>query len=726
MRRGRPIVVAIGLVLAVASGTASARPGPALLYSRPATVPLLKGSRTFRAAPLLVSGTDGYRRGEYLYQDYLFDDYGADTTPGLGASANWGSQPLFAPAAGDLQYPAGNRYLNDAADLVEFRIRPTRHAIAYRVTLNTATARSAAVVGIGIDTDRRGGAPVAWPRGAGVSSPGLDAFITAWGTGGEVTLFHRHRATKLPRGAVRMNLARNQMTIVVPRSLMNPRGATWRYVAGTGLWDGHGWMSISPGAASVFNLAFRFHEPVGSVHGTGAGLPGYTTEPGTGSWFEDGQARELGQGTTGGDYADVSFRALAHHASADLHRPGRTQARIYGSSLRLPEGVDHDVFPEFRGALQPYLVTLPPDYRRGRRSPLLFALHPSNSGYQTFHVFMPNWLKQLGAERSSIVVTMLSRGLNGPDPNSGEFTGAAEADFFEAWKDLRRHYSIDASRVVLSGYSLGAYDSYHLAEVAPDLFASMFSVVGAPPTNGRDTELLANLRWIPVLAWNQADDALVPYTDASAAASKLRALRLRHEQWTFPAGNHLAPAQRDDWGPAAKHIGLPAVERDPPRIDFGYYPSLDSPAYGLVHNHAYWISRIRLAHRAQPSALLARGDVSAHSLAFGEADRAATDYTGTGVAGNSPALIQGTSWAAPTPAPLANELDMTLHNIRYLRVDGARARLSGARPLTVRTDADGSARLLIVLPHRSVEILVPSGNRVTVIHPRPHRVRNSR
>src|SRR5205085_5112987 len=176
-----------------------------------------------------------------------------------------------------------------------------------------------------------------------------------------------------------------------------------------------------------------FHEPVGSVHGTGTGLPGYTTEPGTGSWFEDGQAKELSQGSTGSDYADISFRALARRRNTGIHRPGRTQARIYASSLRWREGVDHDAFPEFRGSLQPYLVQLPPSYRPGRPSPLLFALHPSNSDYQTFHVFMPNWQRELGAQRSAIVVTTLARGLNGPDPVSGEFTGAAEADFFETW-----------------------------------------------------------------------------------------------------------------------------------------------------------------------------------------------------------------------------------------------------------------------------------------------------
>ncbi len=729
MPKGRAVGALAGLLLvslAAPTCAAQARPGPALLYARSPPSPLLAGSRTFRAAPLLVSGTDGYRRGEYLYQDYLFDDYGADTTPGLGTSAMWGSQPLFTPAAGDVAYPGGDRYRSNAGDLVEFRIRPLRHAIAYRVTLNTATRADTSVVGIGIDSDRDGGPPVAWPRGAGVTSPGLDRFITAWGTGGEVTRVPGGRAKKLPRGAVHMNLARNQMTIFVPRSLMNPRRKTWRYVAGTGLWNGHGWTATSPGAPAVFNLAFRFHEPVGSVHaaghGLGAGLPGYTTEPGTGSWFEDGQARELGAGTTGGDFADVDFGALERRATGDLHRPGRTQARIYPAAVPVREGVDHNAFPEFGGALQPYLVTLPPGYRRRRPSPVLFSLHPSNSGYEVYHVFMPNWLAELGGQRASIVVTPLSRGLNGPDPNSGAFTGAAEADFFEMWRDLRRRFSTDPSRVVLSGYSYGGYASYHLAEVAPDLFSSVFSVVGSPPSNGRNTELLANLRWIPVLAWNQADDAEVPYTDWSSAAAKMRALRLRHEQWTFPVGNHLAPALRDDWEPAVPRIGQRRVERDPPRIDYGYYPSLDAPAYRIVHDHAYWISAIRLAHPAKPSRELARADVSARSLAFGEGDPGAADYTGTGSAGGSPAVIQGTSWSPPARAPVANnELDLTLRNVRSLMVDGNRARLSGGRALTVRTHSDGPVRVSVALRPRTVSIVVRPGDRVTVI-PAPSSV----
>ena len=171
-------------------------PGPPLLYAKAPRVPQLENRAPFRARPLLVSGTDAYRRGEYVYQDYLFDDHGADT--GVGSSPP--GVAGFSPSVGDLLYPTAARYANNAADLVELRIKPTAKAIVYRVTLGAVLADDATVVGIGIDTDRDGGGSVPWPRGAGLSSPGLDRFITAWGTGGEVTGLPGGGATALARG----------------------------------------------------------------------------------------------------------------------------------------------------------------------------------------------------------------------------------------------------------------------------------------------------------------------------------------------------------------------------------------------------------------------------------------------------------------------------------------------------------------------------------------------
>src|SRR5437868_10620009 len=53
-------------------------PGPAILYEPPATAPQLTNAGIWQAAPILVSGATAYRNGEFLYQDFLYDDHGAN------------------------------------------------------------------------------------------------------------------------------------------------------------------------------------------------------------------------------------------------------------------------------------------------------------------------------------------------------------------------------------------------------------------------------------------------------------------------------------------------------------------------------------------------------------------------------------------------------------------------------------------------------------------------
>src|SRR2546423_14688143 len=53
------------------------RPGPDILYQKPATSPQLSNGGIWTASPILVSGASAYRAGEFLYQDFLYDDHGA-------------------------------------------------------------------------------------------------------------------------------------------------------------------------------------------------------------------------------------------------------------------------------------------------------------------------------------------------------------------------------------------------------------------------------------------------------------------------------------------------------------------------------------------------------------------------------------------------------------------------------------------------------------------------
>jgi hypothetical protein len=73
--RGTIATVAVATAALASAGAASAgslysgpapRPGPDILYARPATAPQLQNTGVWRATPILVSGASAYRRGEFL------------------------------------------------------------------------------------------------------------------------------------------------------------------------------------------------------------------------------------------------------------------------------------------------------------------------------------------------------------------------------------------------------------------------------------------------------------------------------------------------------------------------------------------------------------------------------------------------------------------------------------------------------------------------------------
>src|SRR5579862_3854907 len=149
MRGGR--LLAAGLTAALALGTSGAvaaaqpgpanqgipartslysgpgpRPGPAILYARPKVAPELTNAGIWHAPPILVSGATAYRRGEFLYQDWIYDDHGAREVADPNDPRTSGD--LFSKPNGTYTYPTGPGYDENAADLVEFRVKPTEQA----------------------------------------------------------------------------------------------------------------------------------------------------------------------------------------------------------------------------------------------------------------------------------------------------------------------------------------------------------------------------------------------------------------------------------------------------------------------------------------------------------------------------------------------------------------------------------------------------------------------
>src|SRR5215203_1926852 len=168
----RTAAIAALLAFAAPAGAASLydgrgpRPGPDILYADPPRAPQLENTGEWRAAPILVSGATAYREGEFLYQDFLYDDHGARY--GRDPDDPRGGDDTFSEPNGTYRYPTRPEYAQNAADLVELRVKPVAGATLFRLTLNTMIdpGLTGATIAIGDSA-----VPLPMPDGANATVP---------------------------------------------------------------------------------------------------------------------------------------------------------------------------------------------------------------------------------------------------------------------------------------------------------------------------------------------------------------------------------------------------------------------------------------------------------------------------------------------------------------------------------------------------------------------------
>jgi hypothetical protein len=709
---------AAGATQAGLPGVASGhRPGPDALYQSPAHSPQLENAAPWTAPPVLVSGAQEYSHGEWLYQDFLNDDHGAagssDPNAPVGANAF-----LFSPTAGTFTYPTDPVYANNAADLVELRVKPLADATAFRVTLNSL--KDAGKVGFTIALGSSP-APLPWPHGAGVTSP-AQLFLTVHGTSAELTDAATGIA-KAPAPTASVDATRRQIDVRVPHAAWDPGTTKVRMTIGVGLWDApaNAYLAPAPGGATastpggaapsraaIVNVGPRFDEPLpqaGSATAYTLGDAAVEAAAKASWWRELAQAGALRTGDVSAFSADVDFAKLAAGTFDDSGVPKTGPIdRILVSHHELGQGLDPSkvcfdlasgfnaaskCVGRFVGRLQPYSIYVPrkPQPAAGRGMTLL--LHSLSANYNQYAGSKNQ--SQLG-ERGpgSIVITPNGRG---PD---GMYNGIPEADTFEVWADVARHYKLDPRWTDVSGYSMGGFGTYRYLARWPDLFARGFSVVGIPGSFGTPggsfpisvDDQIASLRNTPLLAWNATNDELVQYPFVQATAQHLAAAGLRFEEDVFTSADHLTLATNDEYGPGAAFLGTQPVDRNPFHVTYVVDATENSRAAGAVADHAYWLSG--LAERDTKSA--ARGTIDAVSRAFGRADPkvlGAQSGAGTldgGTHGPMPYVSTSQAWGPAVAARKANRLDLRTTNIRAATVDVRRARLSCALQLAVTRD----------------------------------------
>jgi len=439
-------------------------------------------------------------------------------------------------------------------------------------------------------------------------------------------------------------------------------------------------------------------------------------------WMEDHQADALFRNDVGPFSRVVKWSKLTRHADTPAPRPRGYSNRWYVSRLHLGQGVVNnasnqpsgDLLPNYLSRVQPYAVYVPRHISLRRRTPLTWILHSLGVNLNQYGALDPHQIQQECQARHTICAT--TEGL-GPD---GWYFDKSEEDFWAVWHALATSYRLDPRRTVMSGYSMGGWASYKLGLAHPDLFSQAMPLEGPPDcgirflalngqevttsagngetghcsADGKTNPLLGNARWLPYDVTQGGLDELVPAPSNLQATDTMKQLGYRYTLFFLPADDHLAYATQDRFGGIIKALGrrIPRVRRNPARVDYTWYPSLDSRGLGIGATTAYWVTRMK-ATTSKPGVL---ASLSAQSAAIRDPRVTAVSSGPTTVSTPLPAEKTTLRWKRGSRPHAHNRLSLRLTNVKALTIDATRAHLRCRSDITIVATTDHKVRLQFV------------------------------
>ena len=732
MRRG--VIACAAALLLLVPGTAAAAPvlstevppGTAVKTTLPAVAASAKtvdgSAADWRGRLPGFGGAVFYSRGELLYQDHLFDAWGADD--GRDAQRLAVQDPLLEalpetyridpalqanlpgefglPAPEQLQFSTNYGDVEDAyaADLSQLRLAATGEDlfVLARTTTMTEDAPVRSALLVLLDSGGAESEALEVPFGAGIQTTRADKALLLIENRGWIADLRSQAVVELPPGSVATNAAGWENAIEARVSL-GLVGDLQSVAAASGLAD--------PGAdrlkdlglgANLANVAFRTDEPVRD-------------------WWDKRQALALRAGTIDSFFQPVSLPRLTSGAN-ERWSPGRGyHERIFRSSENISEERGRE------GILQHYGVYLPSTYEAGTASPLQFWLHWRGGSANAGAALAPRLFQELGENVGTIVVSPRGRG------TSRWYVGKGHADFRQVWRDVHRRFTVDRDRTYVAGHSMGGWGSFLLTILYPDRFAA--ALPASPPvTQGMWTgfdfagcddyeaggytpcyggandgdarvqhtrRLLENVRHVPWAIYHGAADELVPVSGVTRQVERLVQLGYRHRYYLFPAQEHYGPPITDEWAEGAQYMHRFARPQNPSRVtyirDMPFERATetiqsDEVPLSFSFNRAYWMSRLEPVDQ---EAGVARFDGTSAAIAE-EPYTAVPEAGGPAAIGQTgPFVMTGMQWltglAGDVPAP-ANEFTATLTGARGVRLNLERMGIDVTRPAraTIETD----------------------------------------
>ncbi|MCW2966370.1 MAG: hypothetical protein JWM71_142 [Solirubrobacteraceae bacterium] len=689
-------------------------------------------------------GAEDYSHGELVYEDHIFDAYGADNgqdaqrlsvlDPATQAVPEfYRLDPAYQYVPGEFGIPTGPLVTEthygdqphaDEADLSEVRLADSSGNLDLLARTTTMTQPDTALLVL-LDT-APGSTTRSVPFNSGLKTAKAEVAVLLTAGGGKVADLATGAITDLPAGSVAYDPTGYANTIEarLPKALLGADAHSVGVAVASGIAAGDKLKSLgdstsNPSAVNVANVAFRTSEPARN-------------------WFDKQQALALYAGSIDDFFTTADLDRMRAGAN-ERYVPGPGyHDRIFTSAPEISQEKGQD------GLLQHYGVYLPSGYRAGTRSATQYWFHFRGGDAHIAAAVVPGIFEDMGENYHSLVITPDGRG------TSGWYVGKSQADVLEVWKDSHRMFSIDRNRTYIAGHSMGGWASYLLPIEHPDWFAAAFPASG-PPTQGawtgidagsqcdslsvagdgacftdanggrsRDewtTPLLENLRHVPYAIYQGVEDELVPVSGVLMQAKRLQDLGYRYRLYLFHGQEHYGPPIVDQWaeGAAYEHQFV----RDPNPAEVTYIRSMpferaieevntdgtQTKRFAFPLDHAYWMSGLQ---PADPDKGVAHFDAT--SLAIPQPGHSTVPEAGAGpqIGQGSPYTMTGQAWktdTSTTPAT-SNRFTATLTGAAAVTLNLARMQLSTHRALTGTVAADKPLALTLRGVTRHVTVTV--------------------
>jgi pimeloyl-ACP methyl ester carboxylesterase len=628
-----------------------------------------------------IAGTVDICGGRLVYRDYVYDDYGAQ---GLSQAPSTGS---LSNPTGTQSYPAPSNTVNNYADIAEIRVAIVGTRVLVSFELNSLFAEGSTAVALAIDTD--------------------NSSATGGGTWSDLVAF-----PDAPLGPLPLSSTGYEVTGIIQGWELPPGALSashWRLQA----------VAAVASTRTVMNVAFR---------GTNE----------TGTWFEDRQAAAL----QSGDISPFGYTVALAKLTGGVTEPAVVgpgyYERVYRSDWTIApdatfhyegahEGVNYDGIPgrgvsgaggafaqefHFVGRNQPYGIFVP---TAAAPHGMQLAMH----GYSANHTSLiasANPLQQgfqqnVGEALNRIVVVPLGRG------PAGFYSDISEQDVLDVMADVEANYSVDRDRVFSGGYSMGGYGTLRFATTYPDRFAGYIDWVGYPGDAcgqpeinqcqagevGIPAEWMMNVREVDGAMLYSGADELVNSAQGAWLRGIMAGLGYPNIFYYHPGADHFTYAIADDWTKEAAYTANLVRRTQPPRVTYRTAPFGDSPALGIRHDRAYWVSQIESSF-PPPYGERDYADVDAKTYGCGGEERTfVADPPG---AGSDPVPWESQSFSVSGSTPIAqqNRIEVTLANVTSVAIDGS---IGGAcimtdQPLDYHVVTNGPTTITIS-GHRTLE-----------------------